>query len=292
MSDVSRLLLGKKVRMIEAWISEVASSEKYCACSRTRALTEIEEESSTSSSTTESELQSSSESSESNKSNKFSSGQAKNPGASLLHHATKPGRTDPLKCFVCGLPLDNDVKMEKLREHEGNVEMGLVRSGSPRSIASLSKMKQVVPPDELTAADILKQNSFKRQLSRSVENFGRRTVTSSRKLKAKGTSGMRSIKKIFSWSGGPSASGGDDLAARKDRPRATETYAQYRLNASSAESVETLAGRSDDDDERRRPGLTIDDSAARLRRAARLLNQTSAQSTRKKANNPPTSQTN
>lgn len=112
-----------------------------------------------------------------------------------------------------------------------------------------------------------------------LKRLGLKTVASSRALKAKG---MRSLRSLKTKKSSPPS---DNVGVRDNRPRATEIYAQYRLDASSAGSVATLAGLSDD--ERRRPELTIDESAARLRRAARLLDRASAPIAIENTNNSP-----
>ncbi|KAI1798543.1 hypothetical protein F4811DRAFT_198535 [Daldinia bambusicola] len=276
---------SRKVRMIEAWVSEVKATPKYCQCSRTRVLPRIEEGAGTS--------KSSSLVSGSNQSDRVS--------ASLITYSPNPAssRWRP-KCSVCGMPFDDSTKFEKLRELEG---VGLVRSGSPRSVLNLRKGKKFKSASQPSSFELripekqrVEHMSLKERLSGSLKSFkslsknlGRMTVESSRRLKAKGMESLRSLKtKILEWPRRKPPLFDDCCAVRTDRPRATEAYAQYRRHATTTGSVEDPGDWSGDDDPRK-PGLTIDESAARLSRAARLLNRTNPHSAIKTTRNPPAS---
>ncbi|KAI8960915.1 hypothetical protein F5Y11DRAFT_247415 [Daldinia sp. FL1419] len=274
-----RILSGRKIRMIESWVSEVLSNPGFCTCSRPDiAPPRITDEESPSTSTLaaipEDEPQS----------HRSSSVRIKHPsGSSSINIGS--GRPNLSSCPSCQSPLDEAISLKKLRELE---DLSFVRKGSPRSSAGSSKLspipvvgdghKPIALPKHkpiVIAKPEKRMGPSKEQLLKPFQKlkvFGSRTVATSRRLKAK-VLGMKSLRIRLMERQGKLPQSGDDVEARASRPRATNVYAQYRLNASSAGSVETLAGLSDD--ERRRPGLTVDESAARLRRAARLLNRKS-----------------
>ncbi|KAI1661318.1 hypothetical protein F4813DRAFT_347181 [Daldinia decipiens] len=261
MSGSYKRLPERKIRMIETWRTEVKSNQNYCTCSRL-SLGSSKGANEVSGSTSITAVGIDSRPPSSHQSNSTC------PVTFSPMDTTEPMLSDKPTCPVCQLLVDQDISLKKLREHG---ETGLVRKGSPRSSASLLKLEQYILFREQKTAEILKNPGIKGQFLSpfiKLKGLGLKAVATSRTLKVKVKRSLRSLK--TKKSSPPS----DNVGVRDNRPRATEIYAQYRLDASSAGSVETLAGLSDD--ERRRPELTIDESAARLRRAARLLDRASA----------------
>ncbi|KAI0135421.1 hypothetical protein F4814DRAFT_21718 [Daldinia grandis] len=277
MSGSYKKLPKRKVQMIEAWRAEVESDQNYCACSRlSLGSSQATNEASGSTSTTAVGIDSRPQSP-----HQSTSTWSKPPVTCPPVDIIEPELLGKATCPTCQSLIDQDISLRELREHE---ETGLVRKGSPRSSASLLKLDQVILTHEHKTTNIPKKTDIKEQSLNpmtKLKYLGLKTIASSRTLKVKGMDSLRSLKTEKSKKSSPSS---DNVGVRDSRPRATETYAQYRLDASSAGSVETLPELCDD--ERRRPELAIDESAARLRRAARLLDRTCAHIAIEKNNLP------
>ncbi|KAI0854242.1 hypothetical protein F5Y00DRAFT_222602 [Daldinia vernicosa] len=251
------MLSNRKLRVIETWRAEVKSTQNYCVCSRPcLGSSESTNEASESTSTTSVGIDSNPQSSHQSDSTESTPPVTLSPtditDSELLGKPTCPN---------CQLLIDRDVSLNELNECG---ETGLVRKGSPRSLSGLDKLDEIILCYQDLAADKPKKSKIKDHLLNPITNLkslGSKTVASSGTL----NKGMRSLRSLKAKK---SSSPGDNVVSvRSNRPRATEIYAQYRCDASSAESS---------DDERKRPMLSIEERRDRLRRARSLARRTRA----------------
>ncbi|KAL7629438.1 hypothetical protein AAE478_000958 [Parahypoxylon ruwenzoriense] len=162
-------------------------------------------------------------------------------------------------CAVCSSRVDTDVSYMSFKEDGTS---GFIRTNrSPRSVASIKKLKEVVSSKNYkTPRSMRVERAIKAPFKR-LKNAALPVDDTSRR--------RRIVTRLFGDPKQPKPSTDDE---QKTHPRATEMYYLLRPDVDPG-SVETLAGLSDD--ERRKPGLTIDQAAARLRRASKLLGKTS-----------------
>ncbi|KAI1415926.1 hypothetical protein F5Y13DRAFT_140164 [Hypoxylon sp. FL1857] len=274
-----------KVNQIDIWRNEVNKARNYCVCSKPtmvapRPQGAIKDAVPNSSSSTAIDSDNRPESTKQPIDNSGPSHQPAKPAepaepANPFNPRGAPATSLALKlgCPVCAELIDESVTFEVLRERG---ERGLVRGrASTRSEASFSNVGQIVSHDKYKSPASVR---VKRAVSKPLQQLKRAASfedeKSSDKSKSKGKGKAKAVfgplRKLLRWSSKESLSSDGP----QTRPRATEMYHAYRVNAVEAEetsagSVETLL--SSLSDERKRPRLTIDESAARLRRAQRLL---------------------